>query len=217
MVDSGRSIYKDYVGTQKKINYDPNTSIPENIWTRTWSHSLYDNDKEYLLLLGDAVTEGMSFYYEELVGGNWHVHRQTGSITITSKFYLNRIRKGLTAARKEYNMICYTPCVMGEETPEEYNKALRSAVAEIKKLQPNARLLLVGNTMGAADAIGKDTNIRIYGYNKAMELLADEIGAEFVDLGTFSERIKADLAENGVVFTDAGYKKLTFEVVKKIK
>lgn len=217
LVDSKRSAFKDYMGTQRKIHYEPGAPTADAIWTRTWLPQLYTDDKKRLLILGDAITEGMSFYYEELLGAEWSVHRQTGSVPVTSELYFARLRFALNAARKKYDVICFTTPVLGDEAPNDYGKALRKAADMIKEYQPQARVVLVAHTMADVAAVGKNTNIRIYGYNRALEVLAVETGAEFVDLGVISERLSADRAENGVAFTDAGYKKLTFEVVKKIK
>ena len=217
MVDSKRSQFSDYVGTQQKIDYIEGRETAEKIWSRTWLPALYDDTKRRMLTVGDAVTEGMSFYYEELMGSDWSVHRQTGSVPVCSPLYKDRIRFALTAARKQYEVICFTPAVLGDETPAEFDKAVREAVAIIKELQPEARLVIVAKTMSDPAVVGKDANLRTYGYNRALEVLAADENAEFVDLGVFSERLTGDRAENGVLFTDAGYKKFVFEVVKKIK
>lgn len=217
LVDSKRSAFKDYMGTQRKIRYEAGEPTADAIWTRTWLPQLYTDNKKRLLILGDAIAEGMSFYYEELLGADWCVHRQTGSTSIVNELYFGRLRFALTAARKKYDVICLTTPVFGDEAPNDYGKALRRAADMIKEYQPQARVILVAHTMADVAAVGKNTNIRIYGYNRALEVLAVETGAEFVDLGVISERLSGDRAENGVVFTDAGYKKFTFEVVKKIK
>ena len=216
VIDSKRSVFKDYMGTQRKIRYEAGAPSADAVWTRTWLPALYE-DKKTILVLGDAITEGMSFYYEELLGSEWSVHRQTGSTPICCEQYFGRLRFALTAARKKYDVICLTTPVLGNETPNDYGKALRRAAQMIKEFQPQAKLVLVARTMADVNEVGKNTNIRIYGFNRALEVLAVEVGAEFVDLGAVSERLSADRAENGVVFTDAGYKKFTFEVVKKIK
>ena len=106
LVDSKRSVFKDYMGTQRKIRYEAGEPTADGIWTRTWLPQLYNDDKKRLLILGDAITEGMSFYYEELLGADWCVHRQTGSVPVTSELYFARLRFALTAARKKYRCLC---------------------------------------------------------------------------------------------------------------
>lgn len=217
VVDSGRSKYFDYMQTQQPIEYIEGKEKAVSIWSRTWLPGLYLEDKKRLLTIGDAVTEGMSYYYEALMGSEWSVHRQTGSISICDELYLLRLRYALTASRKKYDVICFVPTVTGYESPEEFNKALSESISLIKENQPKAKLVLAGITMHNASIVGKNINTNLFGYNKALQVLADENGLTFVDLGAFSQKIIGDYADNGILFTDAGYKKLTFEVVKFIK
>ncbi len=216
-VDSGRSKFKDYVSTQKVIEHLPSDKKGERMWSRTWLPGLYNNSKKYMLLLGDAISEGMSFYYESFLGEEWILHRQTGSISITDELYMERLRFALSASRKEYSAICFTPSVSLEETPEDFSKALREAVKTIKELQPNARLVLAGITLSNPLKAGKGRNIKIFGFNKAILLAANEFGGNFVDLGALSQKINLDHTEDGTLFTDTGYQKLAFEAVKHIK
>lgn len=209
VIDSKRSVYSDYNYTQK-VGED-------RAWSRLWMPGLYCDDQKRLLIIGDGVTEGMSFYYEELLGAEWSVHRLTGSIPVTDNGYAERVRFALTASRKTYDAICYTAAVSGDETHAEFDKAVRSAVAKIKETHPEAKLIFAAHTMVDAAKTGKEINTHIYGCNKGLEVIAAENGDEYIDLGIFSEKILQDHLDNGVFFTDAGYKKLAFEVVKHIK
>lgn len=217
IVDSGRSKFSDYMGTQQVAEYIDGKKTAEKIWSRTWLPSLYNDTKKRALIIGDAVTEGMSFYYEELLGSEWCVHRQTGSIPMCNTLYLERLRYALTAARKKYDVICFTPTVQGDETPAEFQTAFSQVVELINEKQGEASLVFVAHTMIDPKKFGKEINTRIFGFNKALEVVASQKAARFADLGTFSEKIIADRCENGVLFTDAGYKKLAFEVVKIFK
>lgn len=215
--NSNRSIYKDYCGTQETIEYIPGRETGNKIWSRVWLPGLYNDNKKRVLIIGDAVTEGMSFYYEEFLGDDWCVHRQTGSISICDELYLTRLKHVLTAALKSYDVICFTPTVNFFETPGEFAAALEKAIGEIKLSQENAKLVFVANTMTNPFKCGKETNTKIFGYNRALELAAEKYNAEFSDLGLFSEKLNADRLDNGILFTDDGYKKLAFEVVKYFK
>ncbi len=217
MIDSGRKKFADYMSTQQPIEYNEGAQVSEKIWSRSWLPGLYDKDKKYLLVLGDAVTEGMSFYYEEFMGAEWSVHRQTGSISICDELYDYRLHFALTTARKDYTSIVFAPTVRGDETPEQFKEALCKAISVIKEKQPNAKIVLAAHTMVNAGVISKNINTNLFGYNKTLEVLADENGLTFVDLGVFSQKIIADYADNGILFIDAGYKKLAFEVVKYLK
>ncbi len=216
-VDSGRSRFKDYMDTQRTIEFPSGNIKGERIWSRTWMPGLYNNSKKFLLLIGDAVSEGMSFYYDGFMGEEWTIHRQTGSISITDKLYMERLCFALSAARKSYNAICFTPSVSCEETPEEFQKALNEVIRKIEELQPEAKLVLAGLTLSNPLKAGKDKNIKIFGFNKALEIAAMENNAVFADLGALSQRIALDHTDDGVLFTDAGYQKLSFEAVKYIK
>ena len=217
VVDSKRSKFSDYMATQQVAEYTDGKETAEKLWSRTWLPSLYNDAKKRLLILGDAVTEGMSFYYEEFLGIDWCVHRQTGSVPMCDSLYLERVRFALTAARKEYDVICFTPTVLGNETPSEFSKSLRNVIDLISEKQKNAELVFVAHTMVDPKKFGKDMNTRIFGYNKELRVSACDKNAKFSDLGAFSEKIIFDRTENGALFTDAGYKKLAFEVVKIFK
>ncbi len=217
VVDSKRSKFSDYMSTQRLAEYVDGKETAEKIWSRTWLPSLYTDGKKRVLIIGDAVTEGMSFYYEELLGNEWSVHRQTGSIPMCDALYIERLRYALTAARKEYDVICFTPTVLGNETPTKFGETLLKVANLIGEKQKNANLVFVAHTMVDPKKFCKDMNTRIFGFNKTLEVLAADKNAKFADLGTFCEKIILDRAQNGALFTDAGYKKLTFEVVKIFK
>ncbi len=217
LVDSKRSKFEDYNRTQRVNEFNPAKETEYRGWSRLWMPGLYRDDQKRLLIIGDGVTEGMSFYYEELLGNDWCVHRLTGSISVTDKCYPDRIRFALTASRKTYDVICYTAAIIGNETSTGFDTAVRATVEEIKKTHPETKLILASHTMCDPAKRGKDTNTHIFGCNKAIEVMAADYSAQYVDLGNFSEKLLCDHLDNGVFFTDAGYKKLAFEVVKKFK
>lgn len=217
MINSGREKFADYMSTQRLIEYTEGETKAERIWSRSWLPSLYSKDKKYLLILGDAITEGMSYYYEEFMGDEWCVHRQTGSLRICDELYDYRLGFALTAARKEYSAVVFTPTVRGDETPEQFKTALEGAINKIKELQPNAKLVIASNTMVNPLKRNKNENINIFGFNKTSEAVAIEIGAIYAPIGELSGKIVADHTEEGVLFTDLGYRKLAFEAVKYIK
>lgn len=217
MINSGREKFANYMATQQVIEYDEGAKTAERIWSRSWLPELYEENKKYLLILGDAVTEGMSYYYEEFMGEEWSVHRLTGSLPTTDELFDYRLSFALTAARKNYNAVVFTPTIRGDEKTEEFKSALEKVIRRIKEQQPNAKLIIAENTFVNPLIRSKNENINIYGFNKTAELMAAEYGVKFTHLGEFSGKITGDHTADGVLFTDAGYKKLAFEAVKQIK
>ncbi len=214
-VDSKINRSSDYIETQTPVDFIDGTNNVKGIWSRSSFSGLHK--RKFLLILGDGVSEGMSCLYEKFMGEEWAVHRSTGSLSVCSPLYIDSLVFALTVAKKRYNSICFTPSVFGNETPQEFEKALRQALSKIKELHPLSKIVLVGITMVNPLTAKKEKNIKNFGFNKTIQLVANEFGCVFADLGTLSQKIVSDHTIDGIFFTDAGYQKLSFEVVKYIK
>ena len=182
----------------------------------THIHLPEETNKKRVLIIGNAVSEGMSAYYKQLLLG-FTVHRLSTDCFVTDKYYSCLLDFSLMEARQSYDVICFTPSIDYNEKPEVLQQALKAAAEKIKKAHPLAKLVFVAHTMVNPQAAGKDKNLKIYGCNKALQVLSSDFGGAYVDLGTLSERIAPDHTPDGVLFTDMGYRKLAFEVIKYIK
>lgn len=173
-------------------------------------------NKKRVLIIGNSVSEGMSVFYKQLLSG-FTVHRLSTDCFVTDKYYSCILDFTLLEARQGYDVICFTPSIDYNVSPKVLQQALSSAIQKIKAAHPNAKLVIIAHTMVNPQTAGKDKNLKIYGCNKALEVLSSEFGTKFVDLGTLSERIVLDHTPDGILFTDMGYRKLAFEVIKHIK
>ncbi len=173
-------------------------------------------NKKRVLIIGDSVSGGMGVFYKQLLPG-FTVHRLSTDCPVTDKYYFCILDFALLQARQSYDVICFTPCIDYSQSPKALELALSSVVKKIKSVHLQAKLVFVAHTMVNPQAAGKDKNLKIYGCNKQLQVLSSETGGVFVDLGTLSERLVLDHTADGVLFTDAGYKKLAFEVIKYIK
>lgn len=172
--------------------------------------------KKKVLIIGDSVSEGMGVFYKQLLPG-FTVHRLSTDCPVTDKYYFCILDFALLQARQSYDVICFTPCIDCNESPKDLEQSLSTVINKIKSAHSDAKLVFVAHSMVNPQTAGKDKNLKIYGCNKQLQVLSSETGGVFVDLGTLSERIATDHTSDGVLFTDMGYKKLAFEVIKYIK
>ena len=173
-------------------------------------------NKKRVLIIGNSVSEGMSVFYKQLLPG-FTVHMLSTDCFVTDKYYSFILDFALLEARQSYDVICFTPCIDYNESPKVLQRALNFAVQKIKAAHPNAKLVITAHTMVNPQTAGKDKNLKIYGSKKELQNFSSESGGVFVDLGTLSERIVLDHTPDGILFTDMGYRKLAFEVIKYIK
>lgn len=172
--------------------------------------------KKRVLIIGNGVSDGMITFYKQLLSG-FIVHTLSTECLITDKYYSCLLDFALYQSRQEYDIICFTPSIDYNVNSEILQLTLKVIVRKIKAAHPKAKLVFPALTMVNPQVAGKEKNIKIYGCNKALEVLSSELGASYADLGTLSERIAPDHTPDGVLFTDMGYRKLAFEVIKYIK
>ncbi|MBE6797472.1 MAG: SGNH/GDSL hydrolase family protein [Ruminococcaceae bacterium] len=227
MGNSGRSTAKDYMQTQTVTTRVNSKKEPreEYIWSRVWKERLYDADKKRVMLIGDSIIEGYSFFVAEQLKQDYIVSRWTHSLAIDSKFVLPLMEFALLSDEKiKYDVIHFTHGGHGKwTTHEDYEAALDKTIKRLVEICPESKIIIATPTEYCLPMLECQPVVDL----EATELLsrrgeiAKKIAAKYNltvnDMMQVSKANRYLHSDDGVHFTDEGYEVLAKSVAAAIK
>lgn len=176
-------------------------------WIRIW----WDRPEEAgprVLLIGDSITEGYAPLVKERLSGSVHVDSYASSLALDNPHYLTQLKTVLTLSGQHYQAIHFNNGLHGLHLGQEaYAAQYEQAVALIRRLQPEAELILALSTpittLREPDTLAKENEI-VLARNDAVLRLADKAG---LTVDPLYERMlgRAELrCEDGLHYTPEG-------------
>ena len=216
--------HKAFEETQVLVGAKKEYPTEEVIWDFVNINGFYENKKKRLLIVGDSITAGIYPVMDSVISPFWVVDAFTTSLPINDKDFLPTFKNGLLQSGKPYDVIHFNNGGHGLETDGEYEEAYREALALIKELHPNAKIVLAtcvttyktepdGSFKLKRQSWHKFTDSR----DNIVRKLCSEFNFPLNDWAEYSIKIRDDHVPDGVHYTDAGSKKLAFQIAKFLR
>jgi lysophospholipase L1-like esterase len=164
------------------------TSIPKaqreaTEWTDIWLTSCTKADKPRVLLVGDSITKN---YYNGVVKNlrsQAYVGRMATSLCAADPAYVPTLKAVLLQVK--FDVIHFNNGLHGVGyTEEEYAKGYQEAIETIRKMQPEAKIIITLSTPLKKGSNKDNLNPRVDERNRIVSKIAKSIGAEIDDLNT---------------------------------
>lgn len=204
------------------VVYDREDSVTEEcIWDFLDIRDIYTEGKNRLLIVGDSITGGINSVIRDVINSAWIVDSYTTSLPINDRDFLPNLENALLQSGKSYDVIHFNNGGHGHESPAVFEKSYREVIALMKKLHPNAKIVLAtsvatyvpepdGTFVRRLERWHRFTDPR----NEICRKLVDEYELCLNDLGSYSPKIKDDHSPDGIHYNKEGSRKLAFQVIK---
>lgn len=207
--------------TQMVVNVKKEHPTEACVWDFLNINSLYSSGKKRMLIVGDSIAAGIYTVIDKVISPAWVVDAYTTSLPINDKDYIPALKNALLQSRLNYDVIHFNNGGHGLETEAEYEASYREVIALIKEIHPTAKIVLAtciqacvrdsdGTFQKPLTSWHRWTDPR----DNICRKLAKEYGFALNDLSGYSLRIRNDHISDGIHYTNEGYKKLAFQVIK---
>lgn len=197
-------------------NYDQNSTVfRENTeWAHTWITNVKKENMPSVLLIGDSITMQYQKSVSKELKGKSFVGYMTTSLSVADPAYTPLLSYALLL--KKYTVIHFNNGLHGVPySDEQYEAYYRKAIKLMKKLQPNAKIILVTSTPLLS---GKDDNFqkKIVRRNNIVKKIAEEESLQVDDLYSIMKD-KDEMHKDKYHFKSTGVNLLASQVVKELK
>lgn len=207
--------------TQVVVKAKKDYPTEDTIWDFMNIHGLYNKGKKRMLIVGDSITGGINSVIREVINSAWEVDSFTTSLPINDRDFLPQLKNALLQSGLQYDMIHFNNGGHGGETNEEYEESYREAIALIRKLHPNAKIVLATCIVAYVpepDGSFIKRLVRWHGMTDSRDnicrKLCKEYGFELNDFAEYSVKIKDDHRPDGIHYNKEGSRKLAFQIIK---
>ena len=227
MADSKRGTEKDYVQTQivTTATNDKNEPREQYIWSRVWKERLYDDSKKRIMLIGDSIIEGYSFFVQEEMKDEYIVSRWTNSLAIDNRFAIGLMEFALLSDEKiKYDVIHFTHGGHGKWTPiDVYEKAYDETIKRLIEICPDSKIIIATPTEycnafdSGVPSVNETATALLRERGEVAKKIAAKYGLAVNDMFAISQTNRELHSSDGVHYTDDGYSVLAKAVVKAAK
>ena len=198
------------------LNYDKNATIfrEGTEWSHVWIPQAKQNNKPYVLLVGDSITMQYQKAVTKTLAPIANVGYLTTSLSVADPLYPTLLTSVLCL--REYNVIHFNSSLHGPQyTDKQYQTGYEKAIKLIKKLQPKAKIVLVTST---ALQSGKDDKFqkKVLRRDEIVQKLAKKNSLAVDDLYAVVVG-KDELHNDKFHFKNQGATLLAEQVVKTLK
>lgn len=207
--------------TQVVVTAKKDRKTEDCIWDFITVNGLYERGKKRLLIIGDSITAGINTVIDDVINSSWAVDAFTTSLPLNDVNFIPTLKNALLQSRLPYDIIHFNNGAHGTETAKEYEEAYISVINVIKEIHPNAKLVLA-TTIAAYEREADGTFVKpLLSWHKYTDTrniicrrLCKEYNLQLNDLAEYSVKIKDEHISDGIHYSEAGSKKLAFQVVK---
>lgn len=184
-------------------------------WDQTWIENAEDMLNPRILYIGDSISIPTRVKLNGYFGGNIRVDGFASSKAADHPFFAESVRLFTAQQKAPYRAVLFNNGLHGWHLDDVQAYPLRyeSLVARIKKLFPQAKLIIL-TTTPLKDA---EMDLRVQKRNNAALKTAEKYKTGIIDMYNASPELKSYLSEDGVHFTDEGYRILADTVASGIK
>ncbi len=183
-------------------------------WDQTWIERTNETTAKRVLYIGDSISGGTLTALNEISGSEILFDRFGTSKALDNPYFFPSL--SLFARQENFrNAVIFNNGLHGWHIHEEeysrlYNEFLDKLINEF----PNTLIIPVLTTF----VTNKDChNDRVIKRNLIVKEIADSKKLPIIDLYTASEKIKHLLSDDGIHFTNEGYRTLANEVLRGLK
>lgn len=183
-------------------------------WDNTWLERITEKNKKRVLYIGDSISCGIRRFATDAADGEILFDGFGTSKAIDNPFYFDSIR--LFAAQEgERNAVLFNNGLHGWHlTAKEYAQHYEKMILFLKSEFKGIPIYLLLSTPVRNNPERKE---EIINRNKEVIRLSNKYGLKTVDVFSFAEEIKGLGKDDGVHFTDEGYKALAKSLLNKIE
>lgn len=171
---------------QEKIAGNSRVAREGTEWCDAWLPNATKTDLPYALLVGDSITRGYFPQVEKALAGKVNCGRLTTSACVADPAFASQLEGFLIGYK--HSVIHFNNGLHGfEYSEEEYREGYQKALELVKKLQPNAKVIIVLTTPLKPGSAQENLTARVEARNTIAKELATKYGATIDDLFSVSK------------------------------
>lgn len=182
----------------------------DNLW---WEHTECEGIPR-ILYVGDSISCGTRPQLNACAEGKFLFHGLGTSKALDNPFLVQTI-KLFAAQPGRYEMLLFSNGLHGWhlEDETEYVRYYAETAAALKEIFSGAKVVILTTTCVSDE----ERNVRVQKRNEGAKRVAKEMGLDVIDLYAISEKCLDLKAEDGIHFTEQGYRKLAEYILEQIK
>jgi len=152
-------------------------------WTDVWIPGGNKSDKSHVLLVGDSITKGYYGGVEKRLKGRAYVARMATSLCLGDPAFIPSLKAVLLQVK--FDVIHFNNGLHGiEYTGDEYRTGFEEAARLIRKMQPEAKIIIALSTPLKKGSPKAKLNPLVDERNRIAKNIAESLGAPVDDLNS---------------------------------